>query len=93
VSSAICNHFGDIAVEVVEDFGPKFVFLKKTIPYREIFKTVPKGFIATQIHVLCANFVKFGGQEVVEVVSCLLDKTRRPAFADRTAAPPISGGT
>jgi len=39
----------------------------KKDPIQENFqKFVPKGFIAIQIHVLCANFVKFGRLEVGE---------------------------
>jgi len=39
---------------------------------REDFQNfVPKGFIATQIHVLCANFVKFGLPKIGKVVRYL----------------------
>ena len=41
-------------IEVIEVFSGKVAFLEKNDPLRENFhKFVPKGFIATQIHVLC----------------------------------------
>jgi len=33
--------------------------------------SIPKEFITSPIHVLCANFVKFGRREVVEIARCL----------------------
>jgi len=60
--------------EVVEAFSRSCLFGKND-PLRENFpKFVLKGFIATQIHVLCANFVKFGRPEVGEITRCLPDK-------------------
>jgi len=54
--------------EVVGDFA----FLEKNNPLREGFQNfIPKGFIATQIHVLCAAFVKFGSPEIGKVVHYL----------------------
>jgi len=45
---------------------------------REDFqKCVPKGFIATLIHVLCANFVKFSRPEMGKVVRYLHDKKQQ----------------
>ena len=38
--------------------------------------TVPKEFIVTPIHVLCAIFVEYGRQEVGEVVCYLPDKKK-----------------
>jgi len=76
--------------EVVEDFSQKVAFLKKD-PLREnLQKFVSKGFTASQIHVLCANFVKFGRPEVGEIARCLPAKKnfgslRRSRFcADRS---------
>jgi len=48
-------------------------------PLREDFfqNLRPKGFIATQIHVLCVNFVKFGRPEIGKVVRYLPDKKLR----------------
>jgi len=41
-------------------------------PLLENFQNyVPKVFIATPIDVLCSNFVKFGRQQVGEIVRCL----------------------
>jgi len=38
-----------------------FEFFEKMAPYGKNFQNyVPKVFIATQIEVLCSNFVKFG---------------------------------
>jgi len=46
--------------EVVRNFIEKFAFLKINGPLWGNFQnSVPKGFIATQIHILCAIFVKF----------------------------------
>jgi len=38
---------------------------------------VPKGFMRTLKHVLCANFVKFGRPEVGEIARCLPDKKKQ----------------
>jgi len=47
----------------------------KNDPLREHFQNfVPKGFTTSQIHVLWANFVKFGPPEVGKVVRYLPDK-------------------
>jgi len=44
---------------------------------REDFKNfVPNGFTTSQIHVLCANFVKFGRSEIGKVVRYLPDKKK-----------------
>ena len=53
-------------------FREKFPPFGKNDPLRENFQNfVPKGFIATQIHMLLANFVKFSCQEVGEIARCL----------------------
>jgi len=44
-------------------------------PLRDDFENiVPKGFTVSQIHVLCANFVKFDRPKIGEVVRYLPDK-------------------
>jgi len=59
----------------------KNIFLEKNDPLRGNFHdSVPKGFIATPIAVLCSNFVKFYGPEVSEIVRCLLGKKIRMAL-------------
>jgi len=45
------------------------VCFKKNDPLWEDFANfIPKGFTMSQIHVLCANFVKFGRLEIGKVV-------------------------
>jgi len=52
--------------------------LEKNDPLREDFENfVPKGFTTSQIHVLCANFVKFGRPEISKVVRYLPDKKKQ----------------
>ena len=51
----------------------KICLFGKNDPLRED-SFVMKEFIVTQIHVLCANFVKFGRREVREIVCCLPHK-------------------
>ena len=56
-----------------------------------------KGFTISPIHVLCANFVKFGPREVVEVVRYLLDKKNKTSprslpLASARIAPKICQG-
>jgi len=51
--------------------------------------------MATYIHVLYANFVKFGWQEIDETARCLPDKknsARDPALASARIAPEICRG-
>jgi len=51
-----------------------FAFFLKT-SYGENFQnSVPKGFIATPIDVLCSNFVKFDLRDLGKIVRCLSDK-------------------
>jgi len=53
-------------------------FFWKKGPLRANFqKMFPKGFTASQNHVLCANFVKFGWPEIGKVVRCLPDKKNK----------------
>ena len=50
----------------------------KNDPLWEDFENfVPKGFTTSQIHVLCANFVKFGRPEISKVVRYLPDKKKQ----------------
>ena len=48
-----------------------FVFVKTTTCSKNFQNSVPKVFIATQIDVLCSNFVKFGQREIGEIMRCL----------------------
>ena len=95
--STICNHFGESRPEVgslVKIFTQKLPFWKKD-PLRANFqKCFPKGFMATLSHVLCANFVKFGGPKVGETASCLPHKKspRSLALASARIAPKICQG-
>jgi len=55
--------------------------------------SVPKGFMATLIHNLCVNFVKFGGPEIGKVVHYLPHKKQfRLALASARIAPKICHG-
>ena len=57
--------YGSLKSEVARDVIKKRAFLEKNVPMREDFDNfVPKGFKTSQIHVLCANFVKFGLSEI-----------------------------
>ena len=56
-------------------FSRKVAFLETDHPLLENFQNfAPIGFTATQIHMLCANFVKFGWPEIGKVVRYLPDK-------------------
>jgi len=66
-------------------------------PLRVNIQKMPKGFTASQNHVLCANFVKFGWPKIGKVVRCLPDKKnkvseRSLAFASARIAPKICRG-
>jgi len=70
-------------------------FWKKNDPLPENFqKFITKVFIMTQIHVLCANFVKVGQPEVGEIAHCLPEKKspRSLALASEPIAPKICQG-
>jgi len=68
--------YSGLKSQVIGNFGKNLRFLKKD-PLRGNFQnSVPKGFIATPIHVLCVNFVKFGRPEIGKVVRCLPDKNK-----------------
>jgi len=59
----------------VEKHFKFFRFYQKTTPYGEIFQnSVPEGFIATPIDVLCTNFMKYGRWEIGKIVHCLPDQ-------------------
>jgi len=56
----------------------KTCVFEKNDPLQEDFENyVPKGFTTSQIHVLCANFVKFGLPEIGKVVCYLPDKKKQ----------------
>jgi len=56
----------------------KNVRFGKNDPFREDFQNfVPKGFTISQIHVLYANFVKFGRPEIGKRVRYLPDKKKQ----------------
>ena len=49
-------------------------FVGKNDPLREVFpNSVPKGFIAAPIDVLCSNFAKFGRREIGKIMRCLCE--------------------
>jgi len=96
VQGSLSREFSSIYI--VREFWPsefgircrvydKFWFLEKNDPLRGNFqKSVPKGFIATQIHVLCANFVKFGRPEIGEIARRVAYPTKSKILA-RCPAP------
>jgi len=49
---------------------------KHDVPLGNFQNSVPKEFITSPIHVLCANFVKFGSREVGEITRCLPDRKK-----------------
>jgi len=65
---------------------------------RKIFQnSVPKGFIASSIDVLCSNFVKFRRRKIGKVVRYLPDNKNKispgcPALATARIAPKICQG-
>jgi len=68
------------------------LFWKNNLWWKNCQNSVPKVFIATWIDVLHLNFVKFGQQEVCEIVRCLPDKKISPcspALATAWIAPKI----
>jgi len=76
---------GRLKSEVVGDVIEKRAFLEKNENF------VPKGFTTSQIHVLCANFVKWGLLEIGKLVRYLPDKkmARSLALASARIAPKI----
>jgi len=75
--SSLCSHCGVMAPYVArlkKRCRPLFAFFGKTTPYGEIFRnSVPQGFTASPIDVLCGNLVKFGGREIGTVVRYIPD--------------------
>ena len=68
--------------EVVDDVHAKVDLLEEKGPLRANFhKCFPKGFTTSQIHVLCADFVKFGWPEIGKVVRYLRDKKTKLLLA------------
>jgi len=62
-------------------------FFGKTTPYRNFFQnSVPTGFIATPIDVLCSNFVKYGRREIGKVVRYLPNTKIRLLSSSRYCA-------
>ena len=59
---------------VVDVHATVDLFGKKDPLWANFQKCFPKGFTNSQIHVLCANFVKFGWPEIGKVVRYLPDK-------------------
>jgi len=77
-------------------FSRKVAFLEKNDPLWETFqKFVPKGFVVTQIHVLCANFVKFSRRKLVKsrIVYLTKKQTKFPlALTSAAITPTICEG-
>jgi len=77
-----CHHFPRFVIiseksrlEVGNRWRWSQFFFGKKDPLRANFqKIIPKGFTASQKHVLCANFVKIGWPEIGKVMRCLPDK-------------------
>jgi len=89
--------YGGLKSQDVEKEFHFCVFLEKNDPLRGNFQnSVPKGFIATPIDVLCSNFVKFGRLEIGKIVVCLTKKKkispRSPDLATARIAPKICQG-
>jgi len=69
--------FADIAAwsrKSLTTFTQKLTFLEKDPLRANVQKCFPKRFTTSQIHVLCANFVKFSWPEFGKVVRYLHDK-------------------
>ena len=92
---SFCRYRG-LKSEVVDDVHAKVDLFGKKDPLRaNLHKCFPKGFIVTQIRVLCANFMKFGRPEVREIARCLPDKKTTKfllALACARIAPTICQG-
>ena len=91
---AICNHYTDMAArsrKTLQIFEKFLRFFGKVTPYGKMF-------IATQIDVLCSNFMKFGRREIGEIVRYLPNKKTNkispgfPAVATARIAPKICQG-
>ena len=70
---AICNHCG-LKSPDVNNFKEIFTFFGKTTPYGNIFKLV----ITIPIDIFCSNFVKYGRQEIGEILHYLPDEKISP---------------
>ena len=72
------------------------VFLENDTLPENFQNSVPKGFIATLIDVLCSNFVKFDRRETGKIVRCLPEKKKTspgsPALATARIEPKICRG-
>jgi len=68
-----------------------FAVLTKDDALRDNFQnSVPKGFIAIPIDVLCSNFVKFGRREIGKIVRCLPEKKDFARLSPAPAAAQIA---
>ena len=75
--STSLGSYGRLKSEFVSDVIKKRACFGQNDPLREGFENcVPKGFTTSQIHVLCANFVKFGRPDMGKVVRYLPDKKK-----------------
>jgi len=73
------------------------IFGKNDLSWEHFRNSVPKGFIATPIDMLCATFVKFGRREIGKTMRHLCDKKNKisscsPAFVTKWIAPKICHG-
>ena len=98
--SKICNHFAGIAAwspKSLTTFAQMLTFLEKDPLRANFHKCFPIGFTISQIHVLCANIVKFGWPDIGNVVRYLPDKknkisARSPVLAFARIEPKICQG-
>jgi len=71
----IISEISQPEVQSLSRLSPKSCLFGKKDPLWEDFQNLlTKGFIVTQIHVLCVNFVKFGRPEISKVLRYLPDK-------------------
>jgi len=75
--SVLLGSYSGLKSQVVGNFGQKFAFEKNDSLQENFQNSVPEGFSASLIHVLCVNFVKFGRSEIGKVVHCLPDKKNK----------------
>jgi len=82
--------YGGLKSQDVEKFIFLYFFWKNDPLLENLQNSVPKGFVATPIDVLCSNFVKFGA-DGKSVKSCFIYRTKNspgsPALATAWIAP------